>query len=178
MHVLLRVLRGVGTALLIAIPALILVVTVPMATGASPLHVYAVTSGSMDPGIPVKSAVLVDERVEYGVDDVVTYRLGDDHVTHRIVGIAPDGSYVTKGDALAQVDPFPITQADVVGPVVGSAPGLGWWLAYLQMPLGLGSLVASAIAIWLVVSVTRDLVRDAEEAELARPQPAPVLVPA
>jgi signal peptidase len=168
MSLLLRILRGAGTALLLAVPALILLVTAPMATGNSPLHVYTVTSNSMDPQIPVKSAVLVDERLPHTVGDIVTFRLGDDHVTHRIVAIEADGTYVTKGDALMQEDPFTITAADVVGPVVGSVPGLGWWLYYLQLPLGVGSAIAAAIAIWLVISVTRDLVREAEAVEAAR----------
>jgi signal peptidase len=91
---------------------------------------------------------------------VIAFQVGDTTTTHRLLEVGRDGTLVTKGDAVDQVDPFPVTEADVIGRVVGTVPELGYWLVYLQQPVGMFSVLAAGIGLWLVWSVANDLGRD------------------
>ena len=91
--------------------ALILALVVAMGTNK---RTYVVHTGSMTPAIPIKSAVLVEER-SYHVGQVISFRESGAVVTHRFVGLNPDGTLITKGDANTTVDPWKTTRADVIG---------------------------------------------------------------
>jgi signal peptidase len=94
-------------------------------------------SGSYDRGSVVFEEVVPVNDLEVG--DVITYlppaESGIDHlVTHRIVSIE-DGDLRTKGDAVAQVDPWTFRLESVSQPRVAySVPYVGWVLIGLQDP--------------------------------------------
>ena len=175
-----------ATGLLPALAALaILAAALLLASGIIPLHLYAVSSDSMSPGLPVKSVVVVDTEQGHAVGDVITFRLGDSAVTHRLTEIENDGTYVTKGDNVEDVDPFTVTEANVVGPVVASAPELGYWLVFLQQPAGLGAVIFGAFAVWMLFSAANDIDEPADSAtdgdepdDRAADDPAALPVPA
>lgn len=166
-----KVLRKFGNVVFAILTALFLVFGVLLASGNVPYRIYAVQSGSMSPGIPTKSMVVVHTERDYAPGDVIAFNVGDNVTTHRLIEIEADGTYVTKGDAVEQVDPFPITEEDVVGKVIGSVPELGYWLVYLQQPVGMFSVIAGAIGLWLIWSVASDLGREDEEEQEAEPEP-------
>jgi signal peptidase len=171
-------LRRIGGWALAALATAVLAVGILMATGSLPYRLYAVTSGSMEPGLPVKSVVVVDAQRSYSPGDVIAFHAGPTVATHRLVGENADGSLVTQGDARQQPDPFTTSQSDVIGPVVVSAPELGYWLVYLKQPAGLASVLAGAVAIWMVFSVAADLTGPSPEPAPAgkaprRPDPLP-----
>jgi signal peptidase len=94
-------------------------------------ELYVVRGGSMAPGIPVGSAVIIRHTAAetLRVGDVITFRGENDSViTHRIVALPTPitGAFLTKGDASASVDPFVVPaehiigQAEVVVPVAGA----------------------------------------------------------
>jgi signal peptidase I len=111
--------------------AVTVVVVVPRATQGSAMTVL---TGSMTPGIPVGSVVVV-RPVDPGTlqpGDVATYAKAgeeDTFITHRVVeaDTSKDGTleFVFKGDANRTPDPLPIPAADVRGEVWFHVPYLG-----------------------------------------------------
>ena len=103
-----------------------------------------VLSGSMRPGIPEGSIVLITperpERVRVG--QIITYAVpeGDHHVvSHRVVEIVSGGPYPvirTQGDANDTPDPW-LAQIDgsTAWRVRASVPGLGRLISWLRQPL-------------------------------------------
>lgn len=99
--------------------------TAPRLWGWEPL---VITSGSMAPNVRVGDVVVVAPVVgSVRAGTVVTYRdHGSDRlITHRVVAVRPDGSYVTRGDANAQPDPTPVAPGEVVGEVRLLVPVIG-----------------------------------------------------
>lgn len=120
-------------------------------------RVYAVSTGSMLPTIPPKSAVVVRRGV-FEVGDVITFRTRNGLVTHRLIEVSANGGLRTKGDANETADPGSLSPDRVVGRVVAAPPMLGFWLVYLSTPAGLGSVVVLLISLWLIASLAEDLI--------------------
>ncbi|MCH1867560.1 signal peptidase I [Nocardioides sp. CFH 31398] len=120
---------GVGVCLLAGV-VVVLAVVVPRVTGSTP---YTVLTGSMAPGLPVGTLVVVRpvsaEDVRIGT--VLTYQLRSGQpevVTHRVIGTrqGPDGrEFVTQGDANAVPDAEPVLEQQVRGEVWYSLPWVG-----------------------------------------------------
>lgn len=86
---------------------------------------------SMGVAAPVGTLILTRPALlaELSVGDIITYRpqnMPDSMITHRVVATLADGSLQVRGDINGAVDPFPVTQDDLVGEVVGHYRGLGW----------------------------------------------------
>jgi signal peptidase len=128
-------------------------------------RIYVVHTGSMTPTIPIKSAVLVDKR-SYHVGQVISFRENGEVVTHRFVGLNPDGTLITKGDGNTTVDPWKTTRADVIGGVVAAPRELGYWLMYLRNPAGLGSLIGCVVCITLIWSIANSATRSEADADV------------
>ncbi len=62
------------------------------------IEIYNVETGSMEDKIHVGDYILLFKKSNYKVGDVVTYRVKDYFITHRIVKIE-NGKIITKGDA-------------------------------------------------------------------------------
>ena len=162
--------RAVSGLLLLLTVAVAAVYLVPKLLG---YDLYVITTGSMagtaDPG-----ALVVSERVpagELAVGDVITFvppaGSGVDHlVTHRITGIAPDGSgsrsFTTRGDANASTDPWTFTLTSDVQPrMVWTAPALGTPVLWLADPevrraaIGVPAVAIALLALADVVGVLR-----------------------
>lgn len=132
-----RALHRAGTALataalLVVVAALAAVVVVPRAAGAAPL---VVLTGSMAPGIPAGSVVVVrpvDART-LAVGDVVTYESADGSgalVTHRVTALGHDAAgevqLTTRGDANADADLDPVPASAVRGELWYRVPWAGY----------------------------------------------------
>ena len=94
-------------------------------------EVYDVVSGSMEPAIPVGSAVFVRALppAQIEAEDVIAFQSHDRVITHRVVeNNKPESSLVTQGDANAQPDPEAVPYGNVIGRVERHVPGLGWLL--------------------------------------------------
>ena len=61
-------------------------------------RMFQVISGSMEPTIQVGDFIVVKKEKNYRINDIVTYRVGEEYITHRIIGINGD-VVVTKGDS-------------------------------------------------------------------------------
>jgi signal peptidase len=110
--------------------AITVVVLIPRATHGQAMTVL---TGSMTPGIPVGSIVVV-RPVDPGtleVGDIATYQKdkgGDTFVTHRVVDIDTSTrptTYIFKGDANRGPDVEPIVPDRIIGEVWFHVPHLG-----------------------------------------------------
>lgn len=127
-----------GLVVVVAGAALLVGLVVPRLAGATP---YTVTSGSMEPVLPVGSMVVVRPRSTVALGDVITYQQRSGAapvVTHRVVGvgISPDGrlAYTTRGDANQIDDASAVRPEQVRGVVWYHVPYLGRFSALVSGP--------------------------------------------
>lgn len=108
--------------------ALLITLVFAFATGFKILNIL---TGSMTPTMPVNTVVVVKkipiDQVELG--DVITFKMGDSNVTHRVVEINNGGRNTvlyTQGDAAQnQGSRDTVTEDNFVGVVVFHIPYLG-----------------------------------------------------
>jgi signal peptidase I len=93
------------------------------------LRVFTVISGSMMPELKPGNVILVFRDSRYRLNDIVTYSLGTQFVTHRIVYIGD--YYLTKGDANILIDPQHVSKSQIIGKVIFSMPRVGVFLLIL-----------------------------------------------
>lgn len=103
--------------------------------------VLSVDGGSMEPSINQGDLMVITRPLTLEIGDVGVFQVNGRLVTHRVVGVEPDGRYVTQGDA----NPSPDRWDDGVVEVVG--------VYRFRIPL-LGNLLSSGIGAWFVDSDT------------------------
>jgi signal peptidase I len=152
-----RALRTTFQILWVALVGALLVALV--ANNLMPLlghQLFVVRGGSMEPTIPLGSAVVVG-RVsvdQLALGDVVTFRGANDTViTHRLVGLptADDANFHTKGDAVESPDFFATAPSAVVGRVEVVIPVAG--MALISMASTIGSLLTLGVLAILLLSI-------------------------
>lgn len=87
-----------------------------------PIRLGYVYSGSMEPTIKTNHGYILIKSKEYGINDIITFLpkvLKDKYVTHRIVDLAGDGKFITRGDNNQSTDqeggePL-ITEEQIIG---------------------------------------------------------------
>jgi signal peptidase I len=117
-----------------------------------------VAGASMDPTLHEGDLLTVREQGSYGTGDVVVFPVpaGDPWegtvVVHRIVGVDPDGRFVTQGDHNATADPWRVEPGTVRGAgLLDGVAGAGiveraWMpLAGLGLAAVLGALAVQAL---------------------------------
>ena len=128
----------------------VLPIVIPGYTSAS------ITSGSMMPTLRIGDVVIAADHggTEITPGTIVVYEDPRKHdlVTHRVVSINPDGSYITKGDVNGAPDPRPIPAANIKGKAQWIVPFVGllriWASEGQWMPLVL-TMAATASALWM-----------------------------
>lgn len=159
--------RVLGAFLVLAVFVLALPVTAPRLAG---YEVYDVVSGSMEPNIPVHSAIYVHpiapEDVE--VDDVIAFNDGQAVIAHRVVvNRQTMGEFVTKGDANNTEDLSPIPYDALIGRVELSLPFLGRAMALYASNVGKIYLMLT-FACGIMLNVLADRLRDQQRARQLR----------
>jgi signal peptidase I len=162
---------------------------VPLAGG----QALAVGGGSMEPAIPMGSAVIVTPVAghDLAVGDVVSLVAGKSNTvfTHRIVRIAEqDGTTLleTRGDANAAADPTLVPAETVIGRVGWTIPFAGYLITLLSLPIGVAFVLGVAIALlacaWLLEALelreTTRRTRVLRKVAVGRPGPVPSAVAA
>jgi signal peptidase len=119
----------------VALGLLLLGSLVPIAGG---YQIRLVESGSMEPTIPVGSAIVVKPKALYQIGDIVTYQRHEDTkaTTHRIVSIDENNAFIMQGDANNTPDLRKVQSQEIVGGVYLSIPYLGYILDFLRKPIG------------------------------------------
>lgn len=151
MRTVIKVLRGVITALLFVVVGL----NVWMAVQQAVLHrdlpeifgysQLVVTSGSMEPTFSAGDVIVIKEKDRYEPGEIVTFRdVAGALVTHRIVGTS-EGQFITRGDANNTEDKELLPPGNIVGALVFDLPVIGNLLLFLKTPLGLVLLIVGGI---------------------------------
>ncbi len=125
----------IGTLILIAVIATSVPLAVPTLLG---YEIYNVTSGSMEPTLPVGSVIYVEhvkpESIQSG--DIIAYYVDAVVVTHRVVeNRFVEGVFVTKGDANEMEDIGNTRYRDFIGVVKYHFPFLGNYLMIYSNPI-------------------------------------------
>lgn len=138
-------------------------------------EVRLVVTGSMDAGdtgyeiqtIPINSLVMIEHLDGEGISeleigDVVAFQNNGKVVVHRLIGYAPDGSLILKGDAILPTDT--VDPEDVIGKVVGVSPILGKAVTFAKSSpvLLIGGVLCLFVMIWSIREIIRVL-SDKEE---------------
>ena len=126
----------VGTLILLSVIATCIPVTVPQLMG---YGVYNIVSGSMEPEIPIGSAIYVQSAAPESIQegDVIAFQSGESVVAHRVVrNQTVEGTFKTKGDANAEEDMNDVDYAALIGRVVAHYPLLGQMLALYTSTVG------------------------------------------
>lgn len=148
--------KAAGVLLTAVLGGLLLIqsafVLVPRLMG---MRCFAVTSGSMEPALPVGTLVLT-EAVSFDAireQDVLTFSSqdGQSFFTHRVTAVDAQAKLLyTKGDANAYGDPAPTAYAYVAGRVSLSIPYLGY-VKILFSSVYTYMVMAAAILLYLAV---------------------------
>ena len=92
-----------------------------------------VMTGSMNPSISEGDYIIIKsgDLNELKKGDIITFYSEDPTIygklnTHRIIGVAEDGSYITKGDANTEADPVTVKRSRIVGKYAGKSRFLRW----------------------------------------------------
>ncbi len=130
--------------------ALVIIAAVALLwSGILPYKLYVMKTGSMTPTIPSESLVVVHEG-HYRVGQVISFRVNGGVVTHRLIGIKPDGTIVTKGDANPTPDPWQLKESSIIGGVVAAPKYIGFYLKYLETPIGATLVVVAVVSAWIL----------------------------
>ena len=79
-------------------------------------YFFTVLSGSMEDTLHVGDNIIVKKSDDYKVGDIVTYKLDNSYITHRITKIDGD-DITTKGDSNS-VEDIPFKKDKIVGKLV------------------------------------------------------------
>lgn len=131
-----------------------------------------VLTGSMSPAIEAGDIILtkaVDFK-DLKEGDIITFRVGyRTLITHRIVRVNNNGSFVTKGDANNTEDiDLKIDKTNIIGKYFFKIPKGGYILRFIQSPAGLiiFILIPAAILIWGEIrSYNKEFKKQEEEME-------------
>lgn len=128
--------RVLGIIILFVVFAVCIPVTVPQMMG---YDVYNVLTGSMEPAIPVGSAVYIKHMEPRDVEDgeIIAFQRGDVMVMHRVTkNHVVEGYFKTKGDANEVEDLSEVQYSEFVGVVARHYPNLGQILVILASTPG------------------------------------------
>lgn len=90
-----------------------------------------VISNSMSPTFSSGAVLLVHHQEHYLPNDIISYKIGSDTVTHRIISVQEDIMTV-KGDANNSSDLETVRYEQVIGKVVFIIPYVGKFVSLLQ----------------------------------------------
>ncbi len=148
-----------GTLMLVLVILIAVPMAVPRLMG---YQVYSVISGSMEPALPVGSAVYVKETDPFAISpgDIVAYSDKGVPVTHRVIeNRAASHELITRGDANPTEDLFPVPYINLLGQVKASIPVLGSVMMHFSDNAGKLFLTIFAFC-GLVLRVTGSILRE------------------
>lgn len=117
-------------------------------------RVYIIMSGSMEPTIKIKDAIITKKTDDVKVGDVIAFNDGYNTTVHRIVkeyNKDNEKLYETKGDANNTVDKQLVKDSMIQGKVKYVIPVLGEVIFFLQGHLFLLVLMIGALIIVIIV---------------------------
>ncbi len=110
--------------------------------------VFQVITGSMSDTINPKDIVIVKLTDDVKTNDIITFRVGNDFVTHRMIGTEGD-KIITRGDANNSQD-APISKNQIVGKVVFIVANVAIWIRVIKEPIVIATIIITIIVIKLM----------------------------
>lgn len=139
-----RIGAAIGTGLIGLVIVVALMITLPGLFG---IKLYNVTTGSMEPAIPIGSLIAVkyEEPDQIHAQDIIAFEHRGSVVTHRVVeNDQSSQQFITRGDANAQNDFEPVPYIDLIGVLKMHVPVIGAFFAWLSTMSGKLFLLALA----------------------------------
>lgn len=141
-------------ALIFITLSLLLITVASQKTDILGYRLYLIMSGSMEPTIHVKDAIITKQIDEPQNGDVIAFENGNIITVHRIIKVYTEGDnrlYQTKGDNNNAEDPGLVQKTQVKGKVLCTLPFVGRTVLFLQshfivMILAIGIIVIIIIA--------------------------------
>ena len=167
-----KICRAFAVLILMAVVAVCIPMTVPRLMG---YEVYVVVSGSMEPAIPVGSALYVEavRPEEVGPGDVVAFYDRGAVITHRVVeNHVVEGTFTTKGDANAQKDMEDVLYGQLSGRVARHYPLIGGVMTLYTSKIGKAYVICFA-ACGAMFNILAGRIRARRKEKLAGSQQAP-----
>lgn len=132
----------------------------------------SVQTGSMSGTIEAGDLVLIKKTNDYEEGDIVTFLHEGEAVptTHRIIGVALDGRFITKGDANNTQDILPVDEAEIFGEVVNVFPKVGLFFNWVQSE-GWLYIVAALVIVCVGTFLVKTMFEPEEESEPAQTEP-------
>jgi len=107
--------------------------------------IFEVQTGSMKDYINPGDWIIVKSSSNIKLNDVITYKQGEDFITHRVIGAYND-TFVTKGDSNNTKDD-PIDKKQIVGKVVKIIPHFGILKKTIFNPMVLVAIIMTIMII-------------------------------
>jgi signal peptidase len=139
-----------------------------------------VRSESMKPAINMGDMVITGPlggplNGEVKTGSIVTYQYGEELITHRVLSV--DGeTLVTKGDAVEDPDPWPVTLSDVHGVYLFKIPYIGYIANFVGTRFGWFIVIilpATALVALLVRDIFKEKGRDSEKVSYKKKEVMP-----
>jgi signal peptidase len=127
---------------------------------------YTVRSDSMHPVFKAGDAIVVvpvgflGESIKVG--SVITYNLGGETVTHRVVQMDEPGYVITKGDANKQPDAASVPLSNIAGVYFFKIPYAGFVTAFIHTRTGwlLAVLIPAVLLLgWIIMDILREALK-------------------
>lgn len=135
-----------GTLILILVILSAIPVSIPKLKG---YEIYNIVSGSMEPAIPIGSAIYVDHTSAHELleGDVIAFYSNNSIISHRVVNNNKDlMELVTKGDANEAEDMNSVPYNRVIGKVVFHLPILGKFMVLYTSSIGKLYMICFAVS--------------------------------
>lgn len=110
--------------------------------------IFQVITGSMSDTINPQDIIIVKLTNDVKTNDIITFRVGENFVTHRMIGTEGD-KIITRGDANNSQD-APISKEQVVGKVVFIINNVAIWISVIKEPIVIIAIIVTIIAIKLM----------------------------
>ena len=94
--------------------------------------IFTVATGSMEPAISQNDIIIIKDKEDYFIKEVVTFKSDNAYVTHRIIEKRGE-TFVTKGDANNTKD-VEIEKSNIVGKVVKVFHNAAIWQKIFSSP--------------------------------------------
>ncbi|MDD4407010.1 MAG: signal peptidase I [Bacilli bacterium] len=113
---------------------------------------FEVQTNSMEDTISAGDWILVKLNSKIKLQDIITYKLDNEYITHRVVEIH-DKTYITRGDANNTKDKAAVDQNQIIGKVEKIIDGFGILRKTILNP---SILIILIISLFLIESIIKD----------------------
>ena len=145
-------------ALIFITLSLLLITVASQKTDVLGYRLYIIMSGSMEPVIHVKDAIITKQIDEPQNGDIIAFQNGNMITVHRIIKVYTEGDnrlYQTKGDNNNADDPGLVQKSQIKGKVQFILPFVGDAILFLQSHF---IIMILAIGIIVIIIIARRLI--------------------